>query len=120
MVMARIISPCFASCYTWESHCLASLYLTFLLAARDRAFLLQPGSSVRASQIIAAGLKLFLANPHPVDASLPGVVHSHQLMLVAGTVLRLGTACKVQTGRVSGEGIGELYWLSLLGLPTSS
>ena len=45
--VAQIISPRFGSCCTWESHRLASLSLTFFLAARDRAFLLQPGSSAR-------------------------------------------------------------------------
>ena len=46
-------------------------------------------------------------------------------MSVAGTVLRLGAACKGQTGTVSsghsfsGGGIGELYWLTWLDLPTS-
>ena len=57
--VTRIISPWFGSCCTWESHCLASLSSTFLFAARDRAFLLQPGSSARVSQTITTGLKFF-------------------------------------------------------------
>ena len=40
-------------------------------------------------------------------------------MSVAGTVLRLGAAGKFRLP-FSEEGIGELYWLTLLDLPTSS